>query len=271
MNGPFRTILTVLLLLVFASSSAMVIRRHVQSSQSARSNEEAREMAFSSSQSSHIPLPSAPSQETGVPTAEADLGQAEENDNISPIEALQNVDISQLQKVNPDIFGWILIPDTSLSYPLLQSGDNQYYLNHNWKLEEDPAGSIFMECQCNQSLDDFNTILYGHRMRDGSMFAGLKHYEDQEFWRAHPSVYLVNGDGLYSYDIFAAWEAGVTEAPFRLQISDEKERLEFIQVCVEQSVITTGIRPKTDDQILTLATCTGAGYNTRWVVQAVKR
>ena len=269
MNRPFRTVVTVLLLLAFTFSAAMTLFHSMESSRNARSNEEARQIAFSSSPSPDTSLPSIQEQQPATHPWESGPEPTEENDSISPLEALQNMDFSQLRKLNPDIFGWILIPDTQLSYPLVQGEDNQFYLDHSWKRDPSPAGSIFMECKCSRTLDDFNTILYGHRMRDGSMFATLKHYGNSEFWQAHPSVYLADENGLHSYDVFAAWEAGITEAPFRLQISDEGERLEFIRICVERSVIRTGIQPEADDRILTLSTCTGAGYDTRWVVQAV--
>lgn len=87
-------------------------------------------------------------------------------------------------------WGWILIPNTVISYPLLQGEDNQYYLNHTWKKWTSAVGAIFMDSQNNPNLTDFNTIVYGHRMNNGSMFASLKNYKKQSYWQAHPCVYI---------------------------------------------------------------------------------
>ena len=94
------------------------------------------------------------------------------------------------------------------SYPVLQGEDNAYYLSHAWDGTENTAGSIFLDYRASPNLTDFHTLIYGHRMRDGSMFGSLRQYNDAEFWRQHPSVYLSNEDGIWRYDIFAAYEVG---------------------------------------------------------------
>ena len=89
------------------------------------------------------------------------------------------MDLSPLQEVNADVVGWIEIPGV-LSYPLLQGGDNAYYLTHAWNGEENAAGAVFLDCRADACLGDFNTLIYGHRMRNGTMFGSLKHYKDAE-------------------------------------------------------------------------------------------
>ena len=184
-------------------------------------------------------------------------------------DALRNMDFAALQEVNSDVLGWILIPYTRISYPLVQGSDNAYYLNHTWKKTSSSVGSIFLECQNSSSLGDFNTIVYGHRMRNGSMFASLKYYDQQSYWVEHPRVYIMNKAGMYTYEIFSAYEAGVTEDTYRLGFGGDTQKQAFLDFCVEKSVISTGIVPTVEDRILTLSTCTGRGHETRWVVQAV--
>lgn len=184
-------------------------------------------------------------------------------------DALNAMDFTALREVNSDVLGWIVIPGTVISYPLLQGPDNDYYLNHTWKKWNSAVGAIFMEWRCDSDLSNFNTIIYGHRMRNGSMFASLKNYRQRSWWAAHPCVYITNDSGTYKYDIFAAYEVSVEGDTYRLGFSSETTRQNFIDYCLEQSVINTGIVPQTYESILTLSTCTGRGHATRWVVQAV--
>ena len=186
-------------------------------------------------------------------------------------DALRNMDFTALREVNDDVLGWILIPNTVLSYPLVQGDDNEYYLNHTWKKWTSVVGAIFMESANSPDLSNFNTIIYGHRMNNGSMFASLKYYKNLSYWKSHPYVYITNDAGSHQYEIFAAYEVSTAGETYRLQFADTQARQDFIDYCLDQSVIDTGVAPNTYDRILTLSTCTGNGHATRWVVQAVLR
>ena len=196
-----------------------------------------------------------------------DRGQAEKAAfDFSSIE----IDFSYLQSLNEDIIGWLLFDYNGISYPVLQGEDNSYYLNRTRKKEKSAVGSIFLECEVSRDLSDFNTIIYGHKMRNGSMFGSLEKYKEESYWRDHPSVYLVSAEGVRRYDVYAAYEAGVRDITYGLKIKDQEKKEELIRFGKDQSDIDTGIEPTADDRILTLSTCTGRGYRTRWVVQAVE-
>ena len=186
-------------------------------------------------------------------------------------QALAEADLAALQAVNGDVIGWISIPGTLVSYPLLQGEDNDYYLRHTWNRVKNSVGSIVMEHLVSSDLSDFNTLIYGHDMRNGSMFGSLHQYENMEHWEAHPKVYITTAAGVYQYDIFAAYEAKLDEITYGLQISEPSTKQKFIQHGLDSSVIDTGIIPTEKDRILTLVTCTGRDYSGRWVVQAVLR
>ena len=183
-------------------------------------------------------------------------------------DAPSGMDLSPLQEVNADVVGWIEIPGV-LSYPLLQGGDNARYLTHAWNGEENAAGAVFLDYRADACLGDFNTLIYGHRMRNGAMFGRLKHYKDADFWRENSSVYLANENGTWRYDIYAAYETGLTAASYQREFSSPEEKQDFIRYGLERSVIDTGITPTAEDTIITLSTCSGGDRNTRWVVQAV--
>jgi len=171
--------------------------------------------------------------------------------------------------VNGDVLGWISIPGTNISYPLLQAEDNTWYLWHNWDGVENLAGSIFYECKTNPDRSDFNTIIYGHRMGDGSMFSELHKYKEQAFYDEYAYVYLADETGQYRYRIYASYEVPVDGSAYWLGSFGEEYREYFLQDGLYRSVLNTDVTPTTEDQILTLSTCTGNGHENRWVVQAV--
>lgn len=188
-----------------------------------------------------------------------------------PYAALLNAtDLDALREINGDVIGWITIPETDLSYPLLQGGDNRYYLNHTWSGERNSAGAIFLECQCAPDFSDFNTIVYGHRMNNTLMFGSLRGYQEEGYWKEHPSVYIVDDENVYRYDIFAAFQARVEDAPYQLKLRREEDKEAFLQFSLERSVFQTDVEPTAEGRVLTLSTCvSGTGRSpTRWVVQA---
>ena len=251
--------LKIVLAAVLVVSMVMIVRTQTEYAQGESAYEEAAVVAKLPKLTA-IPIPE--KQENG----DSEEGTAVSDPNLA---LLAGINFDELRQENPDVLGWISIPETVLSYPLLQGEDNDFYLNHTWQKNSGIVGAVFMDCRSNAEMADFNTIIYGHRMRDGSMFASLKYYQDQEHWRTHPSVYLACAEGVYRYDIFSAYEASVLGPVYDVNARDTDWREAFILSCRKRSVIETNIVPTADDQILTLSTCTGRGYSTRWVVQAV--
>ena len=280
-----RRILTILLALVFMGSASMVIAQLIQYRAGAQAYEQATELA-DLPDLTQIPLAAAPEipddpepiLSGDAPLSEPAFESSQTQTEAPPpvyqdpyADALRNMDFSALRQVNEDVLGWILIPNTKISYPLLQGEDNEFYLKHNWNKVRNSTGSIYLECQNSSDLSDFNTILYGHRMSDRSMFGLLKKYKEPEYWNDHSVVYLTDTSGCRTYEVFAAFEVGVTQQTYRLGEFDEEAKQAFIDFSLEQSVIDTGVVPTVYDRILTLSTCTGNGHETRWVVQAVLR
>lgn len=116
----------------------------------------------------------------------ADTGDGENEDGTEAEgdteEQVQRVAISELQAQNSDTVGWIQIPGTQISYPLMHTSDDSYYLNHTFSKKLNSAGSIFVETLNNGDFSDLHTIIYGHNMKNGSMFAGLKEYSSHPIW-----------------------------------------------------------------------------------------
>ena len=185
------------------------------------------------------------------------------------LDVVTDMDFSALRQQNPDVLGWILIPGTRVSYPVVQGTDNSYYLDHTWRGGKNSVGAIFMDYRNSGDLSDFNTIIYGHRMNNRSMFGTLSQYKSRSYWQAHPYVYLTDDSGTHRYEIFAAGEVSVDSDVYRLGLRSDSSRQSFLDSCLSLSALNTGVTPHTYDKVLTLSTCTGNGHATRWVVQAV--
>lgn len=258
-----RMILMVLLAAAFLISAGMMIRQQIQYRKIDAGNEEAARLAgLQKGAGSQQPASS-------VPFVEMDGRNL--LTEFLPGEAfgLVGIDLDALRAVNRDVMGWIAIPGTTLSCPLVQGEDNQFYLSHDWKGEASAGGSVFLESTSDPDLTGFHTLVYAHRMHSGAMFGALKYYKKTDYWLEHPSVYIVLDDTVYRYDIFSAQETGVKGIAFRLDMEENHLEGEFLQYCMDHSVIDTGSTPDAGSRFLTLSTCTGAGYANRWVIHGV--
>lgn len=247
---------------VFAGSLAMYLYSRSEYSRNQAENEDAQSIAGMDSVTSGSGSGIAPALPEGAHTMESLAG-----DDMA--KSLLETDLEALREYNSEVIGWICIPGTRVNYPLMQGEDNEYYLNHTWKGKYNEGGSIFLEAKCSKDFSDFNTIVYGHRMSNTSMFGALASYKKQAFWEEHRSVYICLDGLVRKYDIFAAYEPKVTDCTYWVQYDEEKYKKKVLDFALEKSVIDCGIKPTVLDDIITLSTCTGNGHSTRWVVQAV--
>lgn len=255
MNKRLRIILNIVLLLAALAGAGMLLRQQLQWRGSAASAEKAAEIVHAA------PAP-VPAEKRPVPGPDA--GSEETDPAVMELEAM---DIAALREVNPDAVGWICIPGGDISYPILQGEDNDYYLHHTWEKKWNSGGSIFLDWRGGRDFGDFHTLIYGHRMRNGTMFAPLSRYAEQAYWEEHPCIYIADGERVLRYEIFAAWEPEVTSPVYDFDLTGEEARRELISQCLAASVIDTGVVPGPEDHLLTLSTCTGTGHEKRWVVQ----
>lgn len=183
---------------------------------------------------------------------------------------LLDLNLQALRQTNEDVLGWIYIPDSPVDYPLIQVENNDEYLRRAWDGSANNAGCIFLECRNNHDFSDFNTLIYGHTLRNGKMFGSLSHYESQEYRDAHPFIYIVTDEWVRRYEVFSSYEANVISDTYRLLFANDAQKQLALDYYLESSVLETGLLPTVEDQILTLSTCMDiVTYDTRWVVQAV--
>ena len=181
------------------------------------------------------------------------------------------VEFDKLKEENPDIIAWIRFDNEELgiSYPVLYSGDNKKYLRTDIYGEKHTAGSIFLEALNQPDFSDYYNIIYGHNMRDGSMFGNLKKYKDEGFWNDNQYFTIYTEDTVYRYRIFSFENAVNGGDVYKVGYQPGKEYEQFIDTMVRDSDIETGITPQSTNKIVTLSTCTGSGYTKRFAVHAV--
>lgn len=178
------------------------------------------------------------------------------------------IDFGALQEISEDAVLWIDIPGTPVSYPVAQASDNDYYLKRNLSGSYNFAGTVFMDFRNDPSLSDDNTILYGHNMRNGSMFGILSHYADEEFYKSHPEIDLYLPGRILRCTILSSHQEEAEEENFPTRFETEEEKLAFISRMKARACYDTGTEAGAEDHLVTLVTCTGNGYTHRWVVQA---
>lgn len=202
-------------------------------------------------------------------TAEApppDETPADEEDSGARV---SRIDLASLKEINSEAVGWVEIPDTEISYPMAHTSDNSYYLTHTFSNEKNKAGSIFIETANKSDFSDLHTIIYGHNMKNGSMFAGLKNFSKKDYWESHPYVYIDLEDGSHCYEIFSCHVAPVTDITYTIGFAPDDTYASFLEEITASSAYDTGVKVGVDDYVVSLSTCTNGGKD-RFVVHAKK-
>ena len=188
----------------------------------------------------------------------------------------KEVDFDNLQEtVNKDIYAWIYIPDTKVDYPVLQhETDNTYYLNYNLDGSRGYPGCIYTENYNKKDFTDPVTVMYGHNMKDGGMFAGLHKYADSEYAESHPYIYIYTPDGMLVYEVFSAHETTDEHILYAHSWFEQESEIEkYIKDSRDSrsmgSVLREDVEVEKDDRVLTLSTCISSKPNNRFVVQGV--
>ena len=261
MKTPLRVLLTAALIAVFLVSTAFCLRSHLDKRTASKTHEQALMLASALRTTAVVQAPAAPDT---APTAATQAPP----ETDAQMQQMQQMDLSALQKVNPQVIGWIRIPGTEVDHPLMQGEDNRYYLTHTWDGKRNSVGAIFMDNRNKADFSNFNTLIYGHNMNDGSMFASIRHYKDEAYWQAHPHVYILCGDNVLRGEVFSAYRTSATGEAYTLGLNKSESRVEFIEAAVQRSVLATGIVPTAQERIVTLSTCIGSDDDDRWVVHA---
>ena len=177
---------------------------------------------------------------------------------------------------NTDMVGWIQIEGTNIDYPVMQTpADPNYYLKHDFEKHYTDYGCPFMQADCDVLCPSDNLIIYGHNMKDGSMFADLAKYRSKDFRQAHKTVWFDTELGSYAYEIFAVIHTTVQADdadafPFYrfVDAASPEEFADYVSACQAQALYDTGISAEYGDKLLTLSTCDNITDNGRLLVIA---
>ena len=175
------------------------------------------------------------------------------------------VDFESLHKVSKDAIAWIYDPGVVINYPIAQSEDNAYYLRRNLSGKASSAGTIFMDYRNSGDFSDWNTLIYGHNMKSGTMFASLLDYRMPGYYEEHPVMYLYVPGKRYKLELIAAYTTDVNDAIYQFPTTDE-ERQAALNHAYRLSNFESGIRPDKEDRLVTLSTCSYAYDDARYVV-----
>ena len=184
------------------------------------------------------------------------------------------VKFEELWQVNPDVYAWITVPGTEIDYPILQhASDNSYYLMHNIDGSYGYPGCIYTENLNSKDFTDNNTVIYGHNMKNGSMFAQLHKFEDPDFFNENREVLIYLPDEVLHYTIFAAHIYDDRHLLYSFDFADPDVYEKYLQSVFDTRDMSANIDKDMtvtkDDQIITLVTCIGSQPNNRLLVQAV--
>ena len=199
--------------------------------------------------------PEKPNDEVVVPT----------DDTSKPVR-----DLSGLFAQNSDCIGWLCIPGTAVNYPVMHTPQEpQKYLRRSFYGEYSQSGVPFLDRRCGLNSD--NLIIYGHNMKNGTMFSSLRNYTDPAFCAAHSVIEFQTADGAEPYTVFTVAAVQKTDAWYSfIHAADGADFSEQTAAILQKSLYDTGITPVYGRQIITLSTCYGSGKNGRLIVAAVK-
>lgn len=210
-----------------------------------------------------------------APSAHPSTGSLPGNEEIpdespSEIEPAQTRNLSELFAMNEDFVGWLCIPETDINYPVMHTPDDpEKYLRRNFQGEYSESGVPFLDFRC--SLDSGNLIIYGHNMMNGTMFAALQGYVQEDFCKAHPIVEFQTADGCSKYQVFAvAWVKSNDDWYQFVNVDTAEDFNKAVDKIMSKVLFTINSAPEYGVQILTLSTCYDSAHNGRLLVLAAK-
>lgn len=208
----------------------------------------------------------------------SDISSTDSTEITSPSEINPNlaenpIDFDSLVEKNSDIYSWIYIPETNINYPVCRSAtDDNFYLDHDIYGNYSYAGAIFSQFCNSRDYSDRVTVLYGHNMADGSMFANLHKYEDKNYFDENKYIYIYTEDRKLTYEIVSAFVYDDRHIMNSFDFSDDEVYRDYLDSILNPHSVNSNVREgmelDIDDKIIVLSTCLNSGEG-RYLVQGV--
>ena len=173
----------------------------------------------------------------------------------------------ELKSINSDYKMWIQIENTNINYPVVQGSDNDYYLKHNFRKESNISGTVFVE-SANDIDNDKNIILYGHNMRNGTMFNNITNYKEESFFNEDNKINIIMNNTLYEYEVFSVYVKNVSEVNLAIGFASEDEFINYAYNEAEESLYKKDVDFSAEDNLITLVTCSYEFTDARTIVVA---
>ncbi len=188
------------------------------------------------------------------------------SEDLSKPADLPEINFKALQAVNSDVIGWIYSPDTAINYPVVQGDDNTYYLKHLADGTENRNGCPFLDVQNRPDFTDDNSIIYGHHMQNGTMFAGISWYEDQSYYDEHPVMYLMTPSAAYRIELFSGYITTMDSSAYMQNFGSIRKHTDWLKDVSGRSDFRANLEISAYDRVITLSTCAYRFENARYVL-----
>lgn len=177
-----------------------------------------------------------------------------------------DIDWDKLRKINPEVVGWLYYEDTVIDYPVVKGQDNDRYLYTMFDGSVGGFGTLFADAATEAPFRQFNTIVYGHHMRDGSMFAPLKRLKDSSYAGEHPQLELITPEGKFHLLIWAFLNQPADSQIYMTNIHDKEERAAYLELIRDLADYTTDVEVSVEDRLVILSTCAYEYQDARYMV-----
>ena len=258
MNKLFRSILMLVSIAALCFSGYQIIMIAREYAEGTDLYDDVAQQAVVSAAPSSRPVSSEAPSKPDVPAPE----EVEPAEEAAPI----SVDFAPLLQQNQDVIGWIYCEGTPINYPVVQSDDNEYYLRRLLDGTRNDSGTIYMDYRNSADMSDRNTYIYGHNMKNESMFGTLLHYSDQSFYEEHPAIWYFTPEQAFRIEPIAAMVVDPDSDTYNM-LAEDKESLDaHLEWLLPQSELQTGADLSSVERIVTLSTCAYDYEDARYVV-----
>lgn len=175
------------------------------------------------------------------------------------------IDFDALRETGGNAVAWLFAPDMSINYAVAQAGNNAYYLRRLLDGTYANGGSLFMDYRCSADLSDWNTVIYGHQMNNGTMFGELANYRDPAYYAEHPVMYLYTPGKRYTLELIAGYATDIYDIVYDLPTTKEN-RDEILDWAIRKGPFVSGVTVGEEDKLVTLSTCAYDYDNARYVL-----
>ena len=195
-----------------------------------------------------------------IPPKHDPSGEGDQSESLVP-----DVDFDALKQISKNAAAWLYSPGTVLNYPVAKTDNNSYYLTHLIDGTSNANGCFFVDYRNSDGFADENTIIYGHRMKNGAMLSEIAKYNKQDYYDAHPVMYLLTPEGKYELQIFSAYITQATSGAYKRTFDSEKQFTDWINDAIKHSYVKTDVQVGPQDRVVTLSTCVKSEDTRRFI------